>query len=439
MNIFRRRSRSLRSELVFNALVGVALPVALIGGMAFYMLTYHLDIIDASFERSRAALTNEIARTDLVGRADDTARHIDAFLVGRIVEAKSWASSDIVAAAARSAADRHAADGLAELPVAELEQRYLAREGLGGWPRAESYLRQQVASSPYFAEIFFTDRNGFNVAMTNPTSDFVQADEDWWKHAWAQGVSVGEVKYDDSAAVWSVGISIRIDPPDGGEPLGVMKAVLAIEPVQRIADAAARNVSGGRISVATRGGILIAETASGHDPERIMNPEINLRDRGEPSVSAGFGPEPSGFVIGRDWLTSYARTGGRDAYAPAAGRFAGLDWVVIVRKPVAAIFQPFGPLRGIDRALRDWRMMLALAFGITVVLCTTLAIALSLGIARRYASALAAVSEMAERSARGRPVGPPAIRDPEEIVRVNDAVRYLSELCRRAPQAGNGR
>ena len=422
------RNSSLRMQLVSNALLSVALPILLIGGLTFFLLAYHLDIIETSFARSRDAVTNDIARTDLVSRATTAASQIDTFMVSRITEARAWATSKAVVEAARSAGVRHAAEGFAKAPAEEVEKKFRIEKSLGLWPEADSFLRQQVSASPYFAELFFTDSNGFNVALTNPTSDFIQSDEEWWKRAWSQGISVGEVEYDKSAGVWSVEISVRIDNPAGKKPLGVMKTVLAIEPIQKIADRAARSVPGGRVQVATGRGALIAETASGHARERIMNDEVNVQAEGDPSVRASFGGEQTGFATDREWLTGYARTGGRETYASAVSRFAGFDWIVIVQKPLAAIHEPITALRGIEDALRDWRLILALALGGMALLSSVLAISLAMGAARRYANALGAVTEMAERSARGERVSPAAIRNPEEIVRVNNAVHRLSQM-----------
>ena len=64
------------------------------------------------------------------------------------------------------------------MSVPQLERRFRERKSLGLRARAESHMRQQVAASPNFAAIFFTDRNGLKVAMTNPTSDFVQFGEE---------------------------------------------------------------------------------------------------------------------------------------------------------------------------------------------------------------------------------------------------------------------
>lgn len=428
MSSRRDRNSSLRMQLVWNALLSVALPVLVIGGLTFFLLAYHLDIIETSFARSRDAVTNDIARSDLVGRATATASQIDTFLVSRITEAKAWAASRVVVEAARSAHARHAAEGFADIPAAEVEKKFSIQKSLGVWTEADSFLRRQVASSPYFAELFFTDSNGFNVALTNPTSDFIQSDEGWWKRGWSQGISVGEVEYDDSAGVWSVDISVRIDNPTGNEPLGVMKTVLAIEPIQKIADRAAQSIPGGRVQVATGRGALIAETASGHARERIMNGDVNVQEQGEPSVQASFDGEQAGFSTDREWLTGFARTGGRETYASTVNRFAGFDWIVVLQKPLAAVHEPITALRGIEDALRDWRLILALALGGMALLSSVLAISLAVGAARRYATALGAVTEMAERSAQGERVSPAVIRNPEEIVRVNDAVHRLAQV-----------
>ena len=433
----RPRSSSLRLQLVSNALLGIALPVLLTGGLTFFLLTYRLDIIETSFARSQDTLTNDIARMDLVSRATNTTGQIDSFLISRIAEAKTWASSNSVVEAARSARDRHAAEGLPEITIEEVENRFRIQKSLGLWPEADSFLRQQVAASPYFAEIFFTDRNGFNVALTNPTSDFVQSDESWWQRAWSHGISVGEVDYDESAGVWSIEISVRIDDPGGGEPFGVMKTVLAIEPVQKIADRTAQTIPGGRVQISTGGGSLIAETNSGHARERIMNADVNIQEQGDPSVRASFGGEQTGFSTDQKWLTGYARTGGRETYASTVSRFAGFDWIVILQKPASAIHESITALRGIEEALRDWRLILTLALCAMVLLSALLGVALAVNAARRYAFALGAVGEMAERSARGERVSPAAIENPEEIVRVNDAVHRLTEMlsgARNRPQ-----
>ena len=424
----RRNAGSLRGQLVSNALVSIVLPLSLAGAVVFFFLNYHLQIIESSFARSQEALTRDIAGTDIRAQASNAARQLDEFLVERITEAKAWATARVVVDAARGAHERHREAGLVGAPTEEIEARFHSRKSLGIAPAANTYLRQQIAASPFFAEVFFTDRNGFNVALTNPTSDFVQSDETWWRNAWGRFLSVGDIEYDDSAGVWSVEISVRIEDPDTGEPLGVMKSVLAIEPVQHIADRTAQTISGGRVQVATGSGALIAETGSGHDRERIMNPEVDVSEQGGESVLAAFAGGPIGFATDSDWITGYARTGGRDTYATVTRQFSGFDWIVILQRPLAGIHEPLSALRAIETALGDWRTMLGIGFAATALVSIILAVALSNVAARRLAASLQAVRELAERTARGESVAPAAISRPAELVLVNHAVHRLGRV-----------
>ena len=428
MNTPQRHGRSLRMMLGSRTVLGIGLPVVLSGAIAFFFLSYQLELIEASFDRSRHALAHDVAGADLRAQAENAARQLDAFLLERMVEARAWASAPLVVEAAMSAHGRHVAEGLTEAPIEAVEARFRIQKSLGAAPQADTYLRQQIAASPYFAEVFFTDRNGYNVALTNPTSDFVQSDEDWWQSAWSRGLSVGEIEYDDSAGVWSIDISLRIADPDSEQPVGVMKTVLAIEPVQRVADRTAQTIAGGRVQIATGRGVLIAETSSGHARERIMNPEIDLQAQGEPSVRAAFGADRAGFSADDEWLAGYARTGGRDTYAGVTERFAGFDWVVVLQRPVAGITDAITALATIEEAMRDWRLMLLVVLVATALVSILVALALALGAAHRLSASMQAIREMAERSASGQPAIPATIERPVELAQLNDAVNRLCQV-----------
>ncbi len=80
-------------------------------------------------------------------------------------------------------------------------------------------------------EIFITDRWGQLVAATGKTTDFYQADEAWWREAYNEGTGaacIQDVSYDESAGVWSVALCVPVS--SDGEVVGVVKAVLALEP-----------------------------------------------------------------------------------------------------------------------------------------------------------------------------------------------------------------
>ena len=64
-----------------------------------------------------------------------------------------------------------------------------------------------------FPEIFITDENGLIVGETNKTSDYYQADEQWWIKAYNNGIGknyFGEIEYDESAYAEAIPIYIPV-------------------------------------------------------------------------------------------------------------------------------------------------------------------------------------------------------------------------------------
>jgi len=60
-----------------------------------------------------------------------------------------------------------------------------------------------------FGEIFVTNEYGANVAQTGRTSDYMQADEEWWQKAKKNGVYVGDIAYDESSEMYALNIAVR--------------------------------------------------------------------------------------------------------------------------------------------------------------------------------------------------------------------------------------
>ncbi|MBN1794359.1 MAG: PAS domain-containing protein [Candidatus Omnitrophica bacterium] len=89
-------------------------------------------------------------------------------------------------------------------------------------------LRQLVGAESTIKEIFLTDRFGGVVGCSGKTSDFYQADEEWWQWAFGGGegaVFVGEVEFDESSRAWALPFAVPMK--DGtGEVIGVCKAIV---------------------------------------------------------------------------------------------------------------------------------------------------------------------------------------------------------------------
>ena len=420
------RSASFRLQLVLLVLASVLVPLLIGGVIFFHALGSRLDATVSVLDDTRRAVVRDLVGPDLAAQAQNVAHQLDEYLLARIFEATTWAASDIVVVSAREAHQRHLDAGFDALPPEQIENRFPIAKSLGAFPQADSYLRGQIAASPDFAEAFFTDRQGYNVALTNPTSDFIQSDEDWWLRAWRHHLAVGEIEYDESAAVWSLDIAIRIDDPADQTPLGVLKSVLSITPVQRIADRNAKSLSDARVVVATGEGLLIAETVSRHARERIMNELSNVREHGSPALQGAFGAERSGSSAGDSvFLTAHARTAGADLYAPVVPRFNGFDWLVIIQRPLRGVLGPLGPLADLAAEVTSWPSLLGIGLGVVSILVVTAALVVCLVFSRHWAADLAAITAFAQGVAKGEPGNRPSSLHGRDFAELDDAVYKL--------------
>ena len=385
------------------------------------MFASTLDASGERLARVRDAVVSERLGPDLAAQARNVAAQLDAFLLERIYEAKTWASSDVVVISAREAHQRHVDSGFADATIDDLEQHFRISKSLGAFPEADAYLRQQLAASSDFAEAFFTDRLGYNVALTNPTSDFIQSDEDWWLSAWSQEIAIGAVEYDDSAGVWSLDIAIRIDDLADQTPLGVLKTVLSISPVQRIAE----SLPGSRVVVATGAGLPLAETFSRHARERIMSKAANVRVHGTPGEQLAFGAERSAFSVSEGFLTAHARTEGGDLYTSVVPRFRGFDWIVIFQRPIDSVLAPLADLPTTAAALSDASSRLVVSLASVVVLAVLVAFFVPAVLFRRWSHDVEAMTAFVQGVIKGETVRRPVSPRVKELAELEASVYQL--------------
>lgn len=90
-------------------------------------------------------------------------------------------------------------------------------------------------NNPEFSEIFITDKFGLNVAQTNKTLDYYQADEYWWTRAYNNGNGMeyhGVLEFAESGQTDGISIYVPINDPDTGKIIGIAKAVLSVEAIK---------------------------------------------------------------------------------------------------------------------------------------------------------------------------------------------------------------
>ncbi len=114
-------------------------------------------------------------------------------------------------------------------------------------PACNEALRRFTKAFEGFAEILVTNARGAIVCVTNRTTDYYQADEDWWQHAFsAKRPTNGHLAFDESAGVVAVPVYIPLRDPVTGVAIGVAKAQL-VDAVPRLSA-----VSAGRARLRAR-------------------------------------------------------------------------------------------------------------------------------------------------------------------------------------------
>ncbi|MFQ5527162.1 MAG: methyl-accepting chemotaxis protein [Thermoanaerobaculia bacterium] len=229
-----------------------------------------------------------------------------------------------------------------------------------------------ASGEPIFAEIFVTNRYGANVAQTGPTSDYRQADEAWWQAAFDEGLWLGEVGFDDSSGVFSLDIVARVDR--GGEPVGVLKAVLDIQEIHSI-------LEDYEISAALLGGTAELWDSQGAMlyPEYVDGTTAAARRSGATAAPQdGYWIE-KGTAASADVLVAAVQGRGRSG-------LRDLGWTARVRFPGDAIFASGEKLNN----------RLVTIGVVSLLLALTIAVLVAFGVSRPIRSAVVVADRLAE-------------------------------------------
>lgn len=145
---------------------------------------------------------------------------------------RPWAEDAALVDAIKAAnAERAAFD---QAKIDELDAAWKAEVGASDQPTispvltnaASDFLRKQVeASGGAVTEAFITDAKGLNVAVSEPTSDMWQGDEEKFSEVFPKGKDgayFSDVELDESTQVYSGQISISITDPASGEVIGTL-------------------------------------------------------------------------------------------------------------------------------------------------------------------------------------------------------------------------
>ncbi len=85
---------------------------------------------------------------------------------------------------------------------------------------------------PDNVEVFITDKYGALVAATNRTSDYNQADEEWWQVSYGNGLGatyIGPLEYDESSKTYASNIAVPMYAADSRTVVGVLRTTLRLK------------------------------------------------------------------------------------------------------------------------------------------------------------------------------------------------------------------
>jgi len=421
----RPYNKSLRGKITNRTLFIGIVPVLLVGAFSWFSLNTLTSSANQQLDKSRSELLDSVVGNNLGTTSARIVSQLDAFMLERISDVIVWASAPIIIQASKDAAETHQKVGLVDKSIDEIEARFKKRKSLSVSPAANRFLIQQIRRSTHFGEVFFTDKNGFNTALTNPTSDFVQRDENWWKTAWENGISVGEVEFDNSAGIWSIDISVRIDDPASGRSLGVMKAVLGVSLIQEVADNGARDIPGGSVTVLSSGGLLLAETGTKHDKKRIMVDSVNLRKSSDPAIQEVFSARNKGYVLGETDILGFAKSAGPELYHTVVTRFPGFNWSVIVQQPKSIALAPIEGLTSVQASLQTSKQRVIVILIIVVVIVFVLAILVAGMLSKAITRPLLDLRELADSVSKGDTSRTITVNSDDEIQDVAQAFERM--------------
>ncbi len=191
-----------------------------------------------------------------------------------------------------------------------------------------------------FPEVFVTNKYGAIIASTGKTSDYRQDDEEWWQNAKKDSLYVEDLKYDESAEVYSIAICMAAEDEQGNFS-GVIKIILNIEEVVNILKefepTGERKIYGHEehktmeFKLLTKDGKIIYSTEEFKILDNISEELLSQFERGK------IGEHIDYFIAGGDKPGE-----GEELFAHAHSigyrEYKGLEWILVIEHKTKEIF-----------------------------------------------------------------------------------------------------
>lgn len=160
---------------------------------------------------------------------------VEVVLNGKIAMISALVQDQVIVAEIRKSNERSKNLSLQE--ILEFDKQW--RKAIDSDDFIQGFLTNAVAlrliefqnENPGFPEIFVVDAYGLNVGQTNKTTDFYQADEDWWVRSYNKGAGLafhGPIEFDESAHTVAVALYVPIVDSMTNRVIGVTKTIVDI-------------------------------------------------------------------------------------------------------------------------------------------------------------------------------------------------------------------
>ena len=362
-------------------LLVAAIPVLVVGALTIGSLIALSSRADDRLGASRSELTQETIAANHAEQARLVLARMDSFVDERLSDVIDWSRSDMVVDTAGAAYPE--LTEISEWPSTLVDSRFDPAFRLDQSGRADRWLDQQIGDRDTFVGAIITNANGLTVGAAQAPPDFTNDDQEWWLRAWNDGAYVGPVETADISGVSSFDVAVRITDPATNQPVGVVRGSVSIAALQPLADEFNDATIGREVRVLTADGLLLAETSTNHDPDRISTRPTFESSHDEAYDSALADAAPTGYLILDDVIGGYSRTSRTRAVSRLDTDVASPSWVAFVEQPASAALEPLSGLESLRSDLGTTTKLLTLVIAAMIIATLALAFLLARLLANR--------------------------------------------------------
>ena len=272
--------------------------------------------------------------------AQKTAADVDAYIYRSILNVSLLGRTpEIRALAAKASVSRY--DTLRE-EASDSEWRETGKppQALAGIldNPVSMFLRDIVSQDRIYRELLLTDNEGRLVAASNPTTDYLQGDEDWWKATIGTGgparMTVSDVRWDESSETHAIEIAVPVYGPGSDEVAGVLKVVTDSRELLAAIAGVQLGATGEAALVRDNGSIVFTRRTTEPDARFFASKELGdklaaMRESG-PVGGTYFGargPDGSTYLVGL-------------AESQLGRSFPNINWLVAVSQAREELLAP---------------------------------------------------------------------------------------------------